>query len=160
MTCLAPAPGKWGKNNRFIFPFTNDYLHKELPGQVRCPAPGLWAIWIMSLLSQRSIPVLIQDLSVQTLQGRKERLVQDTLDQEQDNRQELRPEDKQEHKKDEKGCLQKRGPPTPTPKYTYLVCSYQRLHSKVIFNKLFSFTRCLGQAMALKKRCLSFQLSW
>lgn len=48
----------------------------------------------------------------------------------------------------------------PTPKYTYLVCSYQRLHSKVIFNKLLSFTRCLGQAMALKKRCLSFQLIW
>lgn len=95
-----------------------------------------------------------------TVQGRKERLVQDTLDQEQDNRQELRPEDKQEHKKDEKGCLQKRGPPTPTPKYAYLVCSNQRLHSKVIFNKLFSFTRCLGQAMALKKRCLSFQLIW
>lgn len=86
-----------------------------------------------------------------TVQGRKDCPVQDILDQKQDNRQELRPEDKQEHKKEEKGCLQRRGPPTPTPKYTYLICSYQRLHSKVIFNKLFSFTWCLGQAMALKK---------
>lgn len=85
------------------------------------------------------------------VQERKDRLVQDILDQKQDNRQDLKPEDKQEHKKQEKGCLQRRGPPAATPKYTYLVCSYQRLHSKVIFNKLFSFTRCLGQAMALKK---------
>lgn len=70
----------------------------------------------------------------------------------------LRSEEKRKHSKEGKGWSQRNELLTPSPRYTYLVHPYQRLHSKMIFNKFFSFPRCLGQAMALKKRCLSFQL--